>query len=115
MPRSALACIPGTRTLWAEVVHAAAHEKVHHLSDLLLRRVRLGLLTAEGGRTHMDRIRHLCAPVLNWDAARWKKEIRAYQEIWRFAHALPGRYAQSRGRVTSFFFNMGQRLRERLA
>jgi glycerol-3-phosphate dehydrogenase len=112
---SDLTIIPGTQTLWSEIFHAAANEKVHHLSDLLLRRVRMGLLTAEGGRKHLDRIRHLCAPVLGWDSARWKKEISNYREIWRFAHGLPGKYADSRGTIKSFFFNMGKRLRKHFA
>lgn len=108
---SDLTLIPGTQTLWSEILHAAGNEKVHHLSDLLLRRVRIGLLTAAGGRDHLDRIRHLCAPVLGWDSARWKKEISNYLEIWRFAHGMPGKYADSRRTLKSFFFNMGKRLR----
>ena len=36
--------IPGTRTLWAELPYTAKNENVRHLSDLLLRRVRIGLL-----------------------------------------------------------------------
>jgi glycerol-3-phosphate dehydrogenase len=108
---SDLTAVPGTRTLWAELRHAATHAAVHHLSDLLLRRVRVGLLTPEGGRAHLDRVRHLCAPALGWDAARWKKETRSYLETYRFAHGLPGRHAESRGRVKSFFFTMGKRLR----
>jgi hypothetical protein len=111
---SDLTAVTGTRTLWAELHHAAAHEAVHHLSDLLLRRVRVGLLTAEGGRVHLDRIRHLCAPALGWDATRWKKEARSYLEMYRFAHGLPGRHAESRGRAKSFFMTMGKRLRNRL-
>lgn len=112
---SELAVIPGTGTLWAEILHAAAHEKVHHLSDLLLRRVRVGLLTAEGGKAHLRRVRHLCAPVLGWNATRWRKEIRDYREIWRFAHGMPGRHAETRGPVKSFFFNLGKRLGKRRA
>jgi glycerol-3-phosphate dehydrogenase len=99
--------------LWAEIVHAASREKVAHLSDLLLRRVRVGLLTERGGRAHLDRIRHLCASQLNWDGARWRKEIRNYRETWQFAHGMPGRHAASRGRVKSFFYRFGSRLRER--
>jgi glycerol-3-phosphate dehydrogenase len=111
---SDLTAVTGTCTLWAELHHAAAHEAVHHLPDLLLRRVRVGLLTAEGGRVHLDRIRHLCAPALGWDATRWKKEARSYLEMYRFAHGLPGRHAESRGRAKSFFMTMGKRLRNRL-
>jgi len=106
--------IPQTPIRWAEIVHAAGNEQVRHLSDLLLRRVRLGLLTFEGGRAHLDRIRCLCSPVLDWDAAQWKREIRDYRETWRFAHGLPGRYAESRGRVKSFFFNVVRRLRKQI-
>ena len=112
---SDLTRIPGTQTLWSEILHAAANEKVNHLSDLLLRRVRLGLLTTEGGRVHIDRIRHLCAPVLGWNSARWKKEISSYLEIWRFAHGMPGKYADSRKSLKSFFLNMGKRLRRQVA
>ena len=112
---AAAAFVPKTGIQWAEILHAAAHEQIHHLPDLLLRRVRLGLLADEGGRAHLDRIRHLCAPVLDWDPARWKREMRDYQETWRFAHGLPGRHAESRGRVKSFFFSIGRRLSERLS
>ena len=38
---SGLTLIPGPQTLWSEILYAA-NEKVHHLSDLLLRRVRIG-------------------------------------------------------------------------
>ena len=112
---SDLAMVPGTRTRWAELVHGAANEKIHHLPDLLLRRVRVGLVTAEGGRAHLERIRHLCTPVLDWDAARWKKEIRDYREQWQFVHGMPGRHAASRGRVKSFFYRLGRRLHEHVA
>ena len=44
-----LASIENTRTIWAEIRYAAEHEDVHHLSDLMLRRVRLGLLLPHGG------------------------------------------------------------------
>ena len=114
-PPGTLERIPGTPTLWAEVVHAAAHEKIQHLSDLILRRVRIGLLTPKGAEAHLERIRHLCAPVLGWDNRRWKQEVRNYKEIWRFAHGMPDHYAESPGRVKSFFFKIGQRLRARLA
>ena len=48
----ALEPIPGTRTLWAELPHAAVNEKIRHLDDLLLRRVRIGLLLHEGGKAY---------------------------------------------------------------
>jgi len=84
-----LSLIPGTHTLWAELPVLAATEQVRHLTDLLLRRVRIGLLVAGGGREHLDRIQFLCAPVLNWDEDRWKAERRMYVEHWDYAHSVP--------------------------
>jgi glycerol-3-phosphate dehydrogenase len=84
-----LALIPGTHTLWAELPFVAANERVRHLGDLLLRRVRLGLLTPQGGKAHLKRIRALCQPALPWDNKRWKAEIATYLERWNHSHALP--------------------------
>jgi len=78
-----------SETLWAELPFAAAHEQVRHLSDLLLRRVRIGLVTPSGGADHLDRIERLCAPVLSWDALRWKMERSAYLDLWKGSYAPP--------------------------
>ncbi len=75
--------IAGTSILWTELVHAAAGEAVRHLSDLLLRRVRLGLILPEAGRDLLPQIRRLCQPVLGWDDARWKAEEQAYLQLWK--------------------------------
>jgi glycerol-3-phosphate dehydrogenase len=84
-----LELIPGTKTLWAELPFAAGHEQVRHLSDLLLRRVRIGLLTPSGGAQYLDRIQDLCDPVLSWDATRWKMEKTQYQNLWKGIYAPP--------------------------
>lgn len=84
-----LECIPGTKTLWAELPHGAASEKIRHLDDLLLRRVRIGLLLDGGGKKEMDRIRKLCQPVLGWDDARWDKEIEDYFMLWQKYYSPP--------------------------
>jgi glycerol-3-phosphate dehydrogenase len=89
-----LEAIPGTHTLWAELSYVAATEQIRHLSDLLLRRVRIGLLTPEGGKAYLDRIQSICQDVLPWDRRRWKKEIGMYMEQWNHAHALPVRRAE---------------------
>ena len=81
--------IPGTKTLWAELPFVARHEQVRHLSDLMLRRVRIGLLTPSGGARHLDRIQGLCAPVMPWDKARWEKERDSYHELWKTKYAPP--------------------------
>ncbi|MDQ1335751.1 MAG: glycerol-3-phosphate dehydrogenase [Thermodesulfobacteriota bacterium] len=81
--------IPGTNTLWAELPFAAEHEQIRHLSDLLLRRVRIGLLAPTGGARYLDRIERLCDPVLPWDEARWKMERDAYLDLWKRSYGVP--------------------------
>ena len=81
--------IPGTKTLWAELPFVVRYEQVRHLSDIMLRRVRIGLLTPSGGARHLDRIQGLCAPVMSWDEARWKKERDSYRELWKAKYAPP--------------------------
>lgn len=78
--------IGGAPVSWAELVHAARHEAVVHLDDLLLRRVRLGFLLPRGGLDHVERIRGLVQPALGWDDARWASERRAYEAVWSRAY-----------------------------
>ena len=85
--RYELAPIPGTPDPWAALRWAARAEGVVHLDDLLLRRVRLGLLLPGGGAAHLARIRSLVAPELGWDAARWEAEEAAYRARWARDHA----------------------------
>lgn len=94
-PPEELVVIPGTHTLWAELRWAARAEAVNHLDDLLLRRVRLGLLLPTGGLRWAQRIRAICQPELGWDDARWTREEAAYRELWRTAYAPPGLKAES--------------------
>jgi glycerol-3-phosphate dehydrogenase len=88
-PPDLLKPIPGTQTLWAELPYAAKHEQVKHLSDLLLRRVRIGLLTRDSGKAYLKRIQKICRPYLPWDKKQWKSEIRQYLAQSRQAHGLP--------------------------
>ncbi len=81
--------IPGTQVLWAELRWAARAEGVVHLDDLLLRRVRLGLLTAEGGCPIMEQVRAIVQPELGWDDARWEQEAGHYGDMWRRCYSLP--------------------------
>ncbi|APW43176.1 glycerol-3-phosphate dehydrogenase/oxidase [Rhodoferax saidenbachensis] len=84
-----LTLIPGTETLWAELVWCAAHEDVQHLDDLLLRRTRIGILLAEGGRSYMPRIRELTQPALGWADDQWHAEEARYLEICRQHYSVP--------------------------
>ena len=81
--------IPGTLTLWAELRFAARHEAVVHLSDLLLRRTRIGHLLPEGGALILPRVREICTEELGWDQATWDEEARSYTAQWRRSFALP--------------------------
>jgi glycerol-3-phosphate dehydrogenase len=89
-----LTIIPGTHTIWAELPYVTRNEQIRHLADLLLRRVRIGLLTPQGGKAYLKRIKKLCKNDLPWDRRRWKEETRAYLEHWIHAHALPVRRAE---------------------
>ena len=79
--------IPGSIALWSELRHAARAEGVVTLSDLLLRRVRLGLLLPNGGLDLVTDIRALVQPELGWDDARWDAELASYRETWKKAYS----------------------------
>jgi glycerol-3-phosphate dehydrogenase len=82
--------IGNTDFLWAELCHGACHEQIGHLSDLLLRRVRIGLVLPRGGMDMIDEIQARIQPFLDWDDARWVREKKAYEQIWQEAYAPPG-------------------------
>jgi len=89
-----LTYISGTYTLWAELPFAAGTGNIRHLDDLMLRRVRIGLLTPYGGKAYLKRIRKLCKKSLPWNRRRWKEEIANYLDLWAQAHALPAQRAK---------------------
>jgi len=105
--------IPGTITLWAEIPFTAQREQVRHLDDLLLRRVRIGLLTREGGIDHLNRIRTLCEPLLPWDNTRWKEEIARYLTLVRTAYFLPHRYIEPVEEKILPYRNIWKRIKNR--
>lgn len=82
--------IDGSIALWSELRHAAREEGCVTLSDLLLRRVRLGLLLPNGGLDHVGEIRRIAQPELGWDDAKWEREEASYRKTWKKAYALPG-------------------------
>jgi glycerol-3-phosphate dehydrogenase len=96
--------VPGTDTLWAELPFVAKNEQVRHLNDLLLRRVRIGILTPFGGKAHLKRIRRLCRNALPWDRRRWKEEEKNYLDLWLQIHALPSQRAQLRAKAKKMSF-----------
>lgn len=84
-----LESIGDSTALWTELRWAARAEGVVHLEDLLLRRVRLGLLLPQGGRAHMARIRAIAQSELGWDDERWATEAEAYARVWARSYSLP--------------------------
>lgn len=80
--------IEGTPYLWSELRWAARAEGVVHLDDLLLRRVRLGLLLPDGARNQLDRIRSIAQPELGWDDQRWQEEEENYLKLWEKSHKV---------------------------
>ena len=93
--------VAGTKTLWAELRWAARDEGVVHLDDLLLRRVRLGLLTSEGAWPIIERVRAIAQPELGWDDARWEAEARRYRELWSRHYSVPKGLSDTTGDPTS--------------
>ena len=83
--------INGTEMLWIELIWGARHEAVEHLSDLLLRRTRLGLLLPNGASEHFDRIKNICLKELNWNEERWEKEKEAYLKLIEKNYFVPKR------------------------
>jgi glycerol-3-phosphate dehydrogenase len=84
-----LEAIAGTGYLWAELRRAARAESVVHLDDLLLRRVRVGLLLPDGGASLLPRVRKVCQGELAWDDGRWSVEEQQYLTRWRASCAAP--------------------------
>ncbi len=61
---------------------------VLHLDDLLLRRVRLGMWQPEAARAVLPALRPVVMEALDWDGARWEREVEAFeaaQEAWTVA------------------------------
>jgi len=81
--------IDGSIALWSELRHAARSEAVVSLSDLLLRRVRLGLLLPNAGLDQVAKIRAIAQPELGWDDAKWDRELAAYKTTWKKAYSSP--------------------------
>jgi len=78
-------------SLWAELTWAAKNEAVVHLDDLLLRRVRLGLLLPGGGMDKVDQVRNLVQSPLGWSDDTWLSEVTRYKAIWQENYSLPGK------------------------
>jgi len=96
-PAHSMSLIPGTETFWFELPWCAAHEDVHHLDDLLLRRTRIGLLLEQGGAGLMAQFKELVQAPLKWSDARWQAEAERYLNLWARYYSPPGRQTAEPG------------------
>ena len=88
-PNEATQMIEATPYCWVELRWALRHEQVCHLGDLLMRRTRIGLVMADGGREILPRVGLLCREELDWDETRWETEQQQYLDDWQRYHAVP--------------------------
>ncbi len=71
--------LPGAPTyLAAEAVYAVTHEGALHLEDVLTRRTRISIETADRGVEAARHVAELIAPTLGWDTAARDREVEHY-------------------------------------
>ncbi len=75
--------VAGLPNIWAEIKHAAQFGYVEHLDDLLLRRVRLGLLLPEAAKAELPRVKAILEASLGWDVKKWNVEAERYNQIYQ--------------------------------
>jgi glycerol-3-phosphate dehydrogenase len=68
----------GEGHLAVEVVHASTHEAALHLEDVLARRTRLAITSADRGVGAAAPAAALMAEALGWDAARVRREVQSW-------------------------------------
>jgi glycerol-3-phosphate dehydrogenase len=71
--------IGNTGISWQHLIDASKHEQVSNLSDLLIRRTRVGVLSPNGARDILDDIQLKAEPYLDWDWPRMRDE---YLSTW---------------------------------
>ncbi len=89
--------IPGSPYSWAELAWAASREPVCHLDDLMLRRLRLGILLPNGGSELLSEVRPLLKRALGWSEGKWKEEVSRFLSIYQAAHGIPGEWRKTTG------------------
>jgi glycerol-3-phosphate dehydrogenase len=74
-----LALAGGAPYLRAEVAYAVTHEGALHVTDVLARRVRLLIESADSGASVAPEVAAIMAPLLGWNRRRRAAEVREYQ------------------------------------
>lgn len=86
-----LQTLANTSYTLAEIRWAARHEMVHHLSDLMLRRTRLGLLVQDGGKQLLDTIKPIVIQEKKWSKEKWEQEVSVYLKVWKDCYSIPSK------------------------
>jgi glycerol-3-phosphate dehydrogenase len=84
----------------AEVRAHLRYGGVLHLSDLLLRRVRIGMWHPAVARELLPHLRRTVRRELGWRGGRWQQEVERYArdaEGWTLAGAVPGERPETSG------------------
>jgi glycerol-3-phosphate dehydrogenase len=71
--------VGGAPYLRAEIAHAVTHEGALHVTDVLARRVRLLIESADSGASAAPEVAAIMAPLLGWNRRRRAAEVREYQ------------------------------------
>jgi len=74
--------IAGCSNTWSELRYNARFGGIMHLDDLLLRRVRIGLLLPDGGFSVMPNVRQVVQSELGWGDQKWVSEENRYRSIY---------------------------------
>jgi glycerol-3-phosphate dehydrogenase len=70
--------VEGLPYLRAEAAHGVAHEFVHTLADLLIRRLKVAFETRDQGAEAARAAAEVMAPRLGWDAAETQRQLEDY-------------------------------------
>jgi glycerol-3-phosphate dehydrogenase len=62
---------------------------IRHLSDLMLRRTRLGLVSINGGVNLLETIKPIVQQELGWSEEVWEKEVTDYKQLWKDCYSIP--------------------------
>lgn len=81
--RNLLESVGHSETVLAEIEIASKDPTIRYLDDLMLRRLRLGIVLEHGGIEIMDTVKKLAGDNLGWDADRWNRELDRYRRIHR--------------------------------
>jgi glycerol-3-phosphate dehydrogenase len=81
--------VPGHPYLRAEVAYAVTHEDALHVEDVLVRRTRLFMESADSGVSVAAEVAAIMGRLLGWSRRRRAAETRRYLELVSAEHAVP--------------------------